>query len=51
MPLVRAGEVLAEPDLEAARALVAEGLRSLPWEGLSLTKGEPVIPTRQVPLR
>ena len=51
VPLVRDGEVLATPDLDAARALVAEGLHSLPWEGLSLTKGEPVIPTWQVPLR
>ncbi len=51
VPLVRDGQVLAKPDLDAARALVAEGLHSLPWEGLSLTKGEPVIPTWQVPLR
>lgn len=49
VPLVREGEVLAKPDLDAARALVAEGLHSLPWEGLSLTNGEPVIPTWQVP--
>jgi nicotinate phosphoribosyltransferase len=51
MPLVRDGRVLATPGLDAARALVADGLHSLPWEGLSLTNGEPVIPTRQVPLR
>ena len=51
VPLVRDGEVLRTPDLEAARGLVADGLHSLPWEGLSLTSGEPVIPTRQVALR
>ena len=49
--LVRDGEVLTKPNLDAARALVADGLHSLPWEGLSLTNGEPVIPTRQVPLQ
>jgi len=48
-PLVRAGELLAPPDLRAARELVAAGLRSLPWEGLALSRGEPAIPTRQVP--
>lgn len=46
--LVRDGDVLAEPDLETARALVAEGLRSLPWEGLALSHGDPAIPTRQM---
>lgn len=44
-PLVRNGDVLAEPDLEAARSLVAAGLHSLPWEGLALSHGEPAIPT------
>jgi len=51
MPLVRAGEVLATPELGAARRLVADGLLSLPWEGLAMSNGEPAIPTRQVPLR
>jgi nicotinate phosphoribosyltransferase len=46
-PLIRGGELLAKPDLAAARALVAEGLHSLPWEGLALSHGEPAIPTRQ----
>jgi len=46
--LVRGGEVLAKPDLAAARDLVAAGLHSLPWEGLALSSGEPAIPTRQV---
>ncbi|MBB3750523.1 nicotinate phosphoribosyltransferase [Mycolicibacterium sp. BK634] len=51
VPLVRGGEILAAPDLAAARDLVANGLRSLPWEGLALSQGEPAIPTRQVPMR
>lgn len=47
VPLMRAGEVLAHPDLSAARDLVARGLGSMPWEGLALSRGEPAIPTRQ----
>jgi len=50
-PLVRAGEVLAAPDLTAALDLAARGLRSLPWEGLALSRGEPAIPTRQAVAR
>ncbi len=52
VPLVRDGEPVAggsAGDLSAARALVAAGLRSLPWEGLKLSHGEPAIPTRVVP--
>ena len=52
IPLVRSGQPVAdanESSLEAARALAAAGLRSLPWEGLALSRGEPAIPTRQVP--
>ncbi len=48
VPLVRGGEVLAAPDLGAARELVVRGLGSLPWEGLALSHGEPAIPTRQI---
>ncbi|MBB3602738.1 nicotinate phosphoribosyltransferase [Mycolicibacterium sp. BK556] len=51
VPLVRGGQLVATPDLAAARDLVANGLRSLPWEGLALSQGEPAIPTRQVPMR
>lgn len=51
VPLVRAGEVTAHSDLQSARDLVASGLRSLPWEGLALSRGEPAIRTRQVPAR
>ncbi|QEN13305.1 nicotinate phosphoribosyltransferase [Mycolicibacterium sp. ELW1] len=51
VPLARAGQPLAPADLAAARELVVRGLRSLPWEGLALSQGEPAIPTRQVPVR
>ena len=51
VPLVRDGQVLAPPDLEATRALVAGGLHSLPWEGLALSSDEPAIPTRVLPAR
>lgn len=46
VPLVRAGEPVADLDLVAARERVAAGLRSLPWDGLKLSRGEPAIPTR-----
>lgn len=49
--LVREGQVVASGDLAAARKLVASGLRSLPWEGLVLSHGEPAIPTQQIPPR
>lgn len=47
-PLVRGGEVVCGADLSAARERVAAGLRSLPWEGLNLSHGEPAIPTTQI---
>jgi len=37
--------------LGVARELVASGLRSLPWEGLMLSHGDPAIPTTQIPAR
>ncbi|MGV9680221.1 nicotinate phosphoribosyltransferase [Nocardia sp. NPDC003482] len=46
VPLVRKGETVGDlPTLADARALVAAGLVSLPWEGLKLSAGEPAIPT------
>ncbi|BBY05016.1 nicotinate phosphoribosyltransferase [Mycobacterium noviomagense] len=51
VPLVRGGGLVADTDLPAARKLVASGLRSLPWEGLMLSHGDPAIPTRQIPAR
>ncbi|MDI3315566.1 MAG: nicotinate phosphoribosyltransferase [Mycobacterium sp.] len=48
-PLVRAGRAVVDVDLTAARKLVESGLRSLPWEGLNLSHGEPAIPTLHIP--
>ena len=46
VPMVRDGEQVADlPGLAQARALVAQGLQALPWEGLKLSHGEPAIPT------
>ena len=50
VPLVRNGEPVAATDLGVARELVASGLRSLPWEGLMLSHGDPAIPTTQIPV-
>jgi nicotinate phosphoribosyltransferase len=46
--MVRGGQPVHKHDLEEARARVAAGLGSLPWDGLKLSKGEPAIPTRVV---
>jgi nicotinate phosphoribosyltransferase len=46
VPLVRGGEPVLGEDLAEARARMAAGLKSLPWEGLKLSTGEPAIPTR-----
>lgn len=51
IPLMRQGEAVVGLDLGVARKLVASGLRSLPWEGLMLSDGEPAIPTTQIPSR
>jgi len=46
--MVRGGQPVHEHDLQDARARVTDGLGSLPWDGLRLSKGEPAIPTRVV---
>jgi nicotinate phosphoribosyltransferase len=51
IPLVREGQAVIDVDLGAARNLVMSGLRSLPWEGLMLSHGDPAIPTTQIPAR
>jgi nicotinate phosphoribosyltransferase len=54
IPLVRSGSTVIDLGFEAlgvARELVASGLRSLPWEGLMLSHGEPAIPTTHIPAR
>jgi nicotinate phosphoribosyltransferase len=48
VPLVRHGEPVDGPGLEPARERVKEGLLSLPWDGLKLSRGEPAIPTRMI---
>lgn len=48
IPLVRNGEPVADLAVDTARARVAEGLLSLPWDGLGLSKGDPAIPTRMI---
>jgi len=48
IPLARAGAPVVDTGVSAARHLVAAGLKSLPWEGLKLSRGEPAVPTRVV---
>ncbi|MCV7317584.1 nicotinate phosphoribosyltransferase [Mycolicibacillus parakoreensis] len=48
VPLMRDGRMLGRSGpawLAEARERVAAGLRSLPWEGLKLSRGDPAIPT------
>jgi nicotinate phosphoribosyltransferase len=47
--LVRNGELVDDLGIDAARKRVKQGLHSLPWDGLKLSKGEPAIPTRMIP--
>src|ERR1700756_1652522 len=51
IPLVRGGQPVIDVDLGVARDLVVSGLRSLPWEGLMLSHGDPAIPTTHIPVR
>ena len=46
--VVREGEPVDGLGLDAARDRVKEGLGSLPWDGLKLSRGEPAIPTRMI---
>lgn len=48
---VHEGEPVGELSIDAARERVKEGLHSLPWDGLKLSRGEPAIPTRMIPAR
>ena len=47
VPLVRGGKRLESDatDLGAARARLTAALRSVPWEGLKLSQGDPALPT------
>jgi nicotinate phosphoribosyltransferase len=48
VPLVRGGEPVADLGLQPARDRVTQGLHSLPWDGLKLSKGDPAIRTRMI---
>jgi nicotinate phosphoribosyltransferase len=46
VPLMRAGvAVPGLPTLTESRAALSRAMVTLPWEGLSLAKGDPAIPT------
>jgi nicotinate phosphoribosyltransferase len=46
VPLLRAGQPTGSPPtLEASRERLRQALVSVPWEGLTLSRGEPAIPT------
>lgn len=49
--LVQQGDPVSGAGLDAARERVKEGLGSLPWDGLKLSRGEPAIPTRMIAAR
>ena len=51
VPVVREGEVLAHPDLEAARAHCRQSLAELPPEAMKLSAGDPAIETRYEDVR
>jgi nicotinate phosphoribosyltransferase len=48
MDLVREGEPVGDLSINTARRRVKDGLHSLPWDGLKLSRGEPAIPTRMM---
>ena len=48
-PLVRGGEAVGDlPTLEESREYLRQGMVRLPWEGLTLSAGDPALPTRFV---
>lgn len=49
VPLVRGGRRVPDgPDLSAGRDHLRHALTTLPWEGLTLSEGEPAIPSTQL---
>ncbi|MGP5558165.1 nicotinate phosphoribosyltransferase, partial [Corynebacterium flavescens] len=49
IPLMRDGEIVPGlASLEESRTYLAEARKTLPWEGLALTRDEPAVPTRMV---
>lgn len=45
VPFVRDGALLDVPSLSASRDHLLRVLKTLPWQGLALSRGEPAIPT------
>jgi nicotinate phosphoribosyltransferase len=46
LPFLKGGEPVGSwPTLDESRAHLRDGLQTLPWEGLKLSRGEPAIPT------
>ena len=46
-PLIRDGEIVEGlPSLEDSRARLAKNIKTLPWEGLALTRDDAAVPTR-----
>ena len=46
-PLMRDGEIVPGlPTLEESREMLAENIKTLPWEGLALTRDDAAVPTR-----
>lgn len=49
IPLMRDGHILDElPDLHASREYLDQARKTLPWEGLALSRDEAAVPTRMV---
>jgi len=50
VPIMRGGALVDElPTLEASREHLRKALIGLPWEGLTISHGEPAIPTTLIP--
>ena len=48
VPLMRGGEPIDDGSLDDARERLAAALKTVPWEGLKLSRGEPALPTTLV---
>ncbi|WP_255411992.1 nicotinate phosphoribosyltransferase [Corynebacterium sp. J010B-136] len=49
VPLIRDGEIVdKQPSLDESREYLAHSIKTLPWEGLALTRDEPAVHTRYV---
>ena len=49
VPLIRDGEIVeGQHSLDESREYLAENIKTLPWEGLALTRDEPAVHTRYV---